>query len=84
MADKKDMCMAEVDSPTTKHNMSKGEGCKSEGWSMKKFFILEVIVMTPIVLVTIGVFLMPFVLYALPPSNSPPPPSSNSSEVSGL
>ena len=43
----------------------------SEESTRKLLFFLEVAVMTPIVLATIGLFLTPFVLFALPP---PPPP----------
>lgn len=53
---------------------------RSKDKTIDKFFLLEVVVMTPVVLITIGVFLIPFVLFALPPTNQPPP--SNVSEVS--
>jgi hypothetical protein len=47
----------------------------------RKLFLLEVIVMTPIVLITIVAFLIPSILYALPPPDSSSS-SSNSSKVS--
>ena len=48
---------------------------------VRKLFLLEVIVMTPIVLLTIVAFLIPSILYALPPPDSLSP-SPNSSKVS--
>lgn len=47
----------------------------------RKLFLLEVIVMTPIVLITIVAFLIPSILYALPDSSST---SSNSSTMAGF
>ena len=73
MADCRDVQMDGVNPSCTKQSN------KSEGWSIDTFFILEVIVMTPIILITIGLFLIPIILFALPPSNSI---SNNSSEVS--
>ena len=73
MADSRDVQMDGV------NPSSKKQSNKSEGWSIDTFFILEVIVMTPIILITIGLFLIPIILFALPPSNSI---SNNSSEVS--
>ena len=47
----------------------------------RKMFLLEVIVMTPIVLIIIVAFLIPSILYALPPPDSSSL-DSNSSKVS--
>ena len=47
----------------------------------RKMFLLEVIVMTPIVLIIVVAFLIPSILYALPPPDSSSL-DSNSSEVS--
>ena len=72
MANNGGMQVAEVDAATSKQNK------EGKGWSMEPMTILEVVVMTPIVLVTVGVFLIPIILYALPP----PPPPGNPPEVS--